>query len=123
MKVLLADDEADVRELLVASFEAQGHEVFAFADGRKALDAVPLKKPDLVLLDVMMPKVTGWQVCNKLRAEEETKKIPIIILTAKGTGMDELMSAEAGADLYLAKPFDPLDVVAQAEKLVREKGK
>jgi DNA-binding response OmpR family regulator len=117
LRVVLADDEPEIRETLQAVFQAKGWEVLAFSDGQAALDNALTKKPDLIILDVMMPKLTGWEACRELKKREETKHIPVIILTARTKELDELMTAEAGADLYLTKPFNPLEVFAAASKL------
>ena len=117
MKLLLADDELAIREALSAAFKAAGWEVAAFNDGQSALENLPRVQPDLVILDVTMPRLNGWEVCRELKKNEQTKKIPVIILTGRTKGEDELMTAEAGADLYLTKPFDPLQVVEQARQL------
>ncbi|MBN2058389.1 MAG: response regulator [Candidatus Saganbacteria bacterium] len=118
MKVILADDENEIREPLSAVFKAKGAEVREFGDGRSALDSALSRPPDLIILDVMMPKMSGWDACRELKTNEKTKDIPVIILTARTKDMDELMTAEAGADLYLKKPFNPLEVYAEAQKLL-----
>ena len=117
MRVVVADDEPEILDILKSIFETKGWEVLAFSDGQAGLDSALTKKPDLVIFDVMMPKLTGWDACRELKKREETKHIPVIILTAKNRDMDELMTAETGADLYLTKPFDPFEVYAAAVKL------
>ena len=122
MKVLIADDELDIRETLAEAFQAKGFEVVVAADGKIALEKAGQERPDLAVLDVMMPKLSGWEVCKELKKNEPTKNIPVIILTAAKTKeIDELMSAESGADLHLKKPYNPLDIVTSAENLLKEK--
>jgi DNA-binding response OmpR family regulator len=117
LRVLLADDEPEIRDTLQAVFQAKGWEVLAFSDGQSALANAQTQKPDLVILDVNMPKLTGWEACRELKKRPETKQLPVIILTARAKELDELMTAEAGADLYLTKPFNPLQVYEEAVKL------
>jgi DNA-binding response OmpR family regulator len=117
LRVLLADDEPEIRDTLQAIFQAKGWEVIAFSDGQSALANAQTQKPDLVILDVNMPKLTGWEACRELKKRPETKQLPVIILTARAKELDELMTAEAGADLYLTKPFNPLQVYEEAVKL------
>ncbi|MFH1347092.1 MAG: response regulator [Candidatus Margulisiibacteriota bacterium] len=118
MKVLIADDELENRETLGEIFKSKGFEVIETTDGQAAIERSILKKPDLIILDVMMPKLTGWEACRKLKENKETNNIPVIILTGKTKDIDELMTAEAGADLYIKKPFSPLEVFEQAQQLL-----
>ncbi|MBU0574348.1 MAG: response regulator transcription factor [Candidatus Margulisiibacteriota bacterium] len=122
MKVLIADDEIEIREVLRAVFEANKFEVLEYSDGEAALSNALLKKPDLIILDVMMPRISGWEACRELKKNEQTKNIPVIILTAKSRDIDELMTAEAGADLYIKKPFDPKDILEKAKALMAKGG-
>lgn len=105
-KILIADDEPDIRLILKRYLELDGFEVAAAADGREAYEKACAAKYDLMLLDVMMPAINGWEVCKKLKADPRTKDTPIIILTAKSQNIDSLMSYECGADEYSTKPFE-----------------
>jgi DNA-binding response OmpR family regulator len=117
LRVVIADDEPEIRETLQAVFQAKGWEVLTYSDGQAAFDNACTKLPDLAIFDVMMPKLNGWEACRELKKCETTKHIPVIILTARTKEVDELMTAESGADLYLPKPFNPLEVYEQAVKL------
>lgn len=105
-KILLADDEPDIVTILKRYLEHDGFEVTACSTGRDALDAVAAGKFDLLILDVMMPGMNGWEACKLVKKDPGTKHIPVIILTARSTNMDTLMSFECGADEYASKPFE-----------------
>jgi DNA-binding response OmpR family regulator len=118
LKVYIADDEPEIREALAKVFSVKGFAVGEFSDGQSLLDKVGTAPPDLIILDVMMPKLTGWETCRELKKRKESARIPVIILTAKTGGIDELMAAETGADLYLKKPISPLEIFQQAQTLL-----
>lgn len=103
-KILLADDDAANRDILRTRLERAGYAVVEAADGEACLAAAAAAAPDLVLLDVMMPRLDGWQVCRRLKGAEDTRHIPVLMLTALGRDVDELRGWESGADGYLAKP-------------------
>lgn len=117
--ILITDDEEDVRELVGMNLRRAGFETAEAADGLQALAAVQRRKPDAIVLDVMMPGRDGLQVCQELREDEETKTIPIIMLTAKGQTLDRIAGLEKGADDYLAKPFSPKELVLRVQALLR----
>ena len=116
--ILVVDDDAVVRELLRMNFELEGHEVLEADDGASGLAAVREHRPDAVLLDVMMPAPNGFEVCATLRADPELAAMPVVLLTARALSADRVQGHDAGADAYVTKPFDPLELVELVEKLV-----
>ncbi len=115
-KILVVDDDANICELLKLYLENEGYTVFVANDGQAAVDAFAAKEPDLVLLDVMLPKMDGWQVCREIR---KTSSAPIIMLTAKGETFDKVLGLELGADDYVTKPFDAKEVMARIKAVLR----
>lgn len=114
-KVLAVDDEASIRKLVSVALENRGFEVETACDGQEALDKAALSKPDMIILDVMMPNMNGWEARKRLRANPATKDIPILILSAVGEFEAQLQGMESSQDDYLTKPFSPQvlgDVVA-----------
>jgi DNA-binding response OmpR family regulator len=105
-RVLVADDDEDIVDLLRMNLAAGGYEVEAAYDGEQAWEAVLASPPDLVVLDVMMPKMDGLEVLARLRAEPRTREVPVVMLTARTTDTDVWQGWQAGADYYLTKPFD-----------------
>ena len=105
-KVLIVDDDAVNRDILRTRLEAAGYEVAAVSNGEECVNVVPGLMPDLVILDVMMPKVDGLLACRILKSSERTKGIPVVMLTARGGQMEEMRGWESGADEYLVKPCD-----------------
>ena len=108
-KIMVVDDEKDVRYSLKRIFEEKGEkfEVIEAENGQKAIDLIKKDKPDLVLLDIMMPILDGWETCEKLKKDKETSKIPVVFLTAKPFSMADVdRAANLGATEYLTKPFD-----------------
>jgi DNA-binding response OmpR family regulator len=103
--VLVADDDPDIRALVTLRLERSGYEVVAAGDGEQALAAALERAPDLALLDVMMPKLDGYEVTERLRQEEATRHLPVILLTARVQETDIARGVEAGADDYVKKPF------------------
>jgi CheY-like chemotaxis protein len=109
-KILVVDDEADVRNLTKMMLEGAGYEVVQAANGDEALAMVATEAPDLVLLDVVMPGKSGFEVCKALKASEKTKGIPVIVFTVLGREVDFRLSMESGADEFLSKPLKPEDM-------------
>ncbi len=105
-RILVIDDEVDLVNLLAMRLEAEGYEVMSAFDGQAGLDMVREERPDLILLDVMMPIMDGYQVCRFLKFDEELKNIPVIMLTARVQEKDKDIGRSVGADDYLTKPFD-----------------
>lgn len=121
-KVLIADDEPHIRLLLEQSLEEleqQGVELLAADNGKHALEVIRKERPGLVFLDIMMPRMNGFDVCRAAKDDPETKGIRIILLTAKGQEFDRQKGSDAGADLYMTKPFDPDEVLEKARELLR----
>ncbi len=115
-KILVVDDDKNICELLRLYLEKEGYTVSLAFDGREGLDAFIKFNPDLVLLDVMMPNVDGWQVCREIR---KTSQCPIMMITAKGETIDKVLGLELGADDYVVKPFDSKEVVARIKAILR----
>ena len=116
--VLVADDEEDIRALVAFRLERAGYEVITAADGEEALTLATTRLPDLVVLDMMMPKATGLEVTRSLRELDETKEIPVILLTARAQEADVARGFEAGADDYVKKPFSPQDLQLRVQALL-----
>ena len=109
-KILIVDDEAHIRMLIeqtLEELEDDGVEFFTAGNGEIALDIIQEEKPNLVFLDVMMPKMNGMEVCRRVKKELNLNDVYIILLTAKGQELDRLKGQEVGADIYMTKPFDP----------------
>jgi DNA-binding response OmpR family regulator len=119
-KILLADDEPDIRLVLKRYLELDGYEVVTGCDGKEALEKACAGKYDLLILDVMMPYMNGWEVCKKLKSDPKTKGVPVIILTAKSQSIDSLMSYECGADEYSTKPFEYPELSKIIKKLIEQ---
>jgi len=117
-KLLIVDDEADTLKLVSLMLERQGYEVSTAVNGREALEKIEANKPDLILLDVMMPEMDGFEVARKLRDEPETENIPIIMFTAKTQVEDKITGLESGADVYLTKPTQPRELFAQVKAVL-----
>lgn len=115
-KILIVDDDQNICELLRLYLAKEGYETLIAHDGEKALELFEQNKPNMVLLDVMMPRMDGWEVCRRIRAQGNT---PIIMLTAKGETFDKVLGLELGADDYVVKPFDSKEVVARIKAVLR----
>lgn len=118
-KILIVEDETAVITLLRYNLEHQGFEVDAVSDGEEALIAVEENPPDLVLLDWMLPQLSGIEVCRQLRRRPNTKQLPIILLTARGEEADTVRGLDSGADDYITKPFSPAELTARVHALLR----
>jgi two-component system, OmpR family, alkaline phosphatase synthesis response regulator PhoP len=118
MKVLVADDERDIRRLVTFTLERAGFEIIEAADGQEALDLATQNHPDLILLDVMMPYINGYDVCRKLRDIPELKEVPVLFLSAKAQNYEIGEGLEAGATDYLVKPFIPRELAAKVKQLM-----
>ena len=114
--VLVADDEKNIVQLARMYLQAEGFTVETAANGREALEKVRTAKPDLLVLDLMMPEVDGWEVCRRLRKESD---LPIIMLTARGDDVDKIVGLELGADDYMTKPFNARELVARVKAVLR----
>jgi DNA-binding response OmpR family regulator len=114
--LLLVDDEKNIIELERLYLDKEGYEIQVAYDGKSALDKMRSLKPDLIILDLMLPGVDGWEVCRRVRQESET---PIIMLTARDQDVDKIVGLEIGADDYLTKPFNPRELVARVKAILR----
>ena len=121
MKILIVDDEAHLRMLIqqtLEELEDEGVELLTASNGEEALATIRAQQPDLVFLDVMMPRKNGFDVCNAVKNELGLAHIHIVLLTAKGQEFDRQRGQEVGADLYMTKPFDPDAIVAKARSVL-----
>lgn len=118
MKILAVDDDDAIRELLTVQLKKNRYEVLTAADGEEALQKAQ-QQPDLILLDVMLPKLDGFEVCRRLKANPRTAAIPIIMLTAKSEEIDKVLGLELGADDYIAKPFSMRELMAGIKAVLR----
>jgi DNA-binding response OmpR family regulator len=117
--ILIADDEAHIRELVQLYLERDGHTVITAVDGLETLNQVKYEKPDLLVLDLNMPEMDGWEVCRRVRGESN---LPILMLTARDDAFDKVAGLEMGADDYLTKPFEPRELVARVRAILRRVG-
>lgn len=115
-KILIVDDEKSIIELLTMSLEREGFEVFSASNGEKAIELTSSKNPDLIVLDIMLPDIDGFEICKKLR---EVVNIPIIMLTARTEDVDKVVGLEIGADDYITKPFNPRVLIARIKAVLR----
>ena len=115
-KILVVDDEKRIVEILKAYLERDGYRVIAAYDGRSALELARNNSPDLIILDLMLPEISGWDVCRTLRKESD---VPIIMLTARDETTDKIVGLELGADDYVTKPFDPKELVTRVRTVIR----
>ena len=106
-KILIAEDERDIRDLITFTLRFAGHEVIATSNGVEAYEAALLEIPDLILLDVRMPRMSGYEACVELKANQKTQMIPVVFLSAKGQESEVRIGLESGADEYILKPFSP----------------
>jgi DNA-binding response OmpR family regulator len=116
--ILAADDDEDILELVTFRLERSGYTVVQARDGEEAWRLALDKKPDLAVIDVMMPKLNGFELTRRLRAEEATSRIPIILLTARAQDLDVQQGFEAGADDYIRKPFSPQELRARVQSIL-----
>ncbi|MBZ5516367.1 MAG: response regulator [Acidobacteriia bacterium] len=122
-RVILIEDEKDIVELVRYNFRKEGFDVASFASGREGLEELHRSPPDLVLLDIMLPDVDGFEICKRLRAEEKLRSLPVIFLTAKGEELDRILGLEIGADDYVVKPFSPRELVARVKAVLRRQAR
>ena len=110
-KILIVDDEKDIVETLSFMLQAKGYEIISAYDGEEGLKLAKKEKPDLIILDVMMPKINGYKICRLLKYDAKYKNIPIIMVTARSQDNDKLIGEETGANEYITKPFEFSDVL------------
>jgi phosphate regulon transcriptional regulator PhoB len=119
VKILIVDDEQDIVELLSYNLEKEGFSIVKAYDGEAALGLVLSEKPDLMILDLMLPKMNGLDVCKAIRRNPKTATLPIIMLTAKGEEIDKIIGLEIGADDYITKPFSIKELIARVRAILR----
>jgi DNA-binding response OmpR family regulator len=120
-RILLAEDEKDMVYAVTLQLEASGYEVLSASDGQEALAKARKEKPDLMILDLMLPKMDGYKVCGLLKADTRYNKIPIIMFTARAQEADIQMGKEVGANAYLTKPFEPKVLLGKIQELLSHK--
>jgi CheY-like chemotaxis protein len=121
-RVLVVDDDDVIRQLITVNLELEGFEVIPAGDGQDALDKVKDAQPDVVTLDVMMPRVDGWEAAERLRADPETAHIKVILLSARAQESDIQRGERIGVDAYLTKPFDPDELIDVVRRLAESSG-
>ncbi len=119
-KILIADDETDIVETLQFMLEVEGFECLTAYNGEDALNLAKREMPDLLILDVMMPKINGYKVCRLLKFDAKYKNIPILMVTARSQEEDKMIGEETGADEYITKPFEINDVVEKVKKYLEQ---
>jgi len=118
-KILIVEDEKDIRDLLRYNLESEGFLVVAADNGESGLKLAASERPALVILDLMLPGLSGLEVCRVLRSKDETVNLPVLILTARATEVDKILGLEMGADDYVTKPFSPRELVARVKAVLR----
>jgi two-component system, OmpR family, alkaline phosphatase synthesis response regulator PhoP len=118
-RILVVDDEIYIVHILEFTLTMEGYEVLTASDGEEALRKMEQERPDLVVLDIMMPKLDGYEVCRRLRADEEFQSVPVILLSAKGRPIDRETGLEVGADDYIVKPFSPRRLLEKIKDLLQ----
>ncbi|MBN2469143.1 MAG: response regulator [Anaerolineae bacterium] len=121
-KILIAEDERDIRDLVEFTLKFAGHEVHKAANGAEAVELAPEVKPDLILMDVRMPRMTGYEACRELKQRDDVKHIPVVFLSAKGQDVEMQAGLEAGAIAYILKPFAPDDLTRRVGEILQELG-
>ncbi len=117
-KILIVDDEKELVALVSLHMNMAGYKVLSAGDGKVALEIAKIESPDLIILDLMLPKIEGWEVCKRLRETRGTKDIPVIMLTCRAEAEDKLKGFEVGADDYVTKPFSPRELVARVKRVL-----
>ena len=119
-RIFIVEDEPDLRDTLSFNFENEGFNVSSFPDGEKCLTSIKKNKPDLIILDLMLPGINGLDVCREIRSEEENNDVSIIMLTAKGEEIDRIVGFELGADDYVTKPFSVRELILRVKVLLKK---
>jgi CheY-like chemotaxis protein len=122
-KILIAEDERDIRDLVAFTLRFAGHEVVAAANGEEAVQLAPSANPDLILMDVRMPRMTGYDACRVMKSNPDLKDIPVVFLSAKGQESEIQTGLEAGAEEYLLKPFAPDQLTERVKAILAKFGK
>ena len=118
-KILIVDDEADILTLLEYNLDKAGFEVISAQDGPEAIELTKKKRPDLIILDIMLPSMEGTEVCKIIKKDEATSHIPVIMLTAKGEEVDRIVGFELGAEDYITKPFSPRELILRVKAVLK----
>lgn len=119
-KILIAEDEPDIRDLVAFTLRFAGHEVVAVGNGEEAVKAAPQVMPDLILMDVRMPRMTGYEACEKMKQDPQVAPIPVVFLSAKGQDSEIRTGLDAGAAEYLLKPFAPAELTSRVTELLEK---
>ena len=122
-KILIAEDERDIRDLVAFTLRFAGYEVFAATNGEEAVEMAPNISPDLILMDVRMPRMTGYEACRLMKLNPDLKDIPIVFLSAKGQETEIQQGLDAGAEEYLLKPFAPDQLTSHVKAILAKFGK
>lgn len=122
-KILIAEDERDIRDLVAFTLRFAGHEVITATNGEEAVDLAPKVNPDLILMDVRMPRMTGYEACKAMKANSDLKDIPVVFLSAKGQESEIQQGMDAGAEEYLLKPFAPDQLTNRVKVILAKFGK
>lgn len=122
-KILIAEDERDIRDLVAFTLRFAGHEVFTASNGEEAVDMAPKVNPDIILMDVRMPRMTGYEACKVMKQNPDLKDIPVVFLSAKGQEAEIQQGLEAGAEEYLLKPFAPDQLTSHVKAILAKFGK
>ena len=122
-KILIAEDERDIRDLVAFTLRFAGYEVFAATNGEEAVELAPQVNPDLVLMDVRMPRMTGYEACKVMKSNPDLKDIPVVFLTERGQESEIQQGLEAGAEEYLLKPFAPDQLTSRVKAILLKFGK
>jgi len=120
-KILVVDDEPDLVETLIFRLQANDYEVISACDGQEGLEKARNTHPDIIILDLMLPKIDGFKVCRLLKFDVKYNKIPIIMFTARAQETDKRLGEEVGADAYITKPFDPKVLLSKIDELLRDR--
>ena len=115
-KILVVDDEAELSKAIIIRLKTLGYEVISAQDGQEGLEKAKNENPDLIVLDILMPKMDGYEVCRMLKFDEKYKSIPIIMLTARAKDIDKVMGKKVGADDYITKPFETEELIDKIKK-------
>jgi DNA-binding response OmpR family regulator len=122
-KILIADDEKDIRDLITFTLKFAGYDVVGYSNGEEALIGAPTEMPDLILMDVRMPRMTGYEACQKMKEDDRIKHIPVVFLSAKGQEAEIQTGMNVGATEYLLKPFAPDELISRVKELLNLAGK
>ncbi len=121
-RILIAEDERDIRELIKFTLNFAGHEVIVTANGEEAYETAKIEIPDIILMDVRMPRMTGYEACKLIKADDAIKHIPVVFLSAKGQESEVQTGLEVGAAEYILKPFAPAQLTARVSSILAQYG-